>query len=262
MATGTQLNWLPLPGGNTFAPTTDQSTLLTILVVVATINAVNFIDGLDGLAAGIVTIAAVSFLIYYYEMARVIGVSALAAPALASAILIGVCLGFLPHNFHPARIFMGDTGRHAARARAGLCADLQHLLARPGPWPTGQPVPGGRAAAAAGRDCWSSRTLDLLLAVIRRTRAGQSPFAPDRKHLHHRLIDIGHSQRASVLVMYLWAAVFSGSVVWLLAGDAYAAGRANHHGQPVLVFVVITAAAVAGPAAMSMPWLRWWQRSG
>ena len=56
---------------------------------------------------------------------------------------------------------------------------------------------------------------DLLLAVVRRTRAGQSPFAPDRKHLHHRLLDIGHSQRASVLIMYLWAALFSGSIVWL-----------------------------------------------
>ncbi len=56
---------------------------------------------------------------------------------------------------------------------------------------------------------------DMLMAVVRRTRAGRSPFAPDRKHLHHRLLDIGHSQRPSVLIMYLWAAVFSGSIVWL-----------------------------------------------
>ncbi len=78
---------------------------------------------------------------------------------------------------------------------------------------------------------------DLLLAVVRRTRAGQSPFAPDRKHLHHRLLDIGHSQRASVLIMYLWAAVFSGIVVWLSIQRTVQPRGANHHGQPVLVFV-------------------------
>ena len=110
VATGTTVNWLPLPGGNTYVPTTDQATLLTILIVVATINAVNFIDGLDGLAAGIVCIAAVFFFIYYYLLTRVIDVSSLAAPALASAILIGICIGFLPHNFAPATVFMGDTG--------------------------------------------------------------------------------------------------------------------------------------------------------
>ena len=90
VATGTTLSWLPLPGGNTYIPDTDQRILLTILIVVATINAVNFIDGLDGLAGGIVCIAAVSFFIYYYSLTRVIHMSALAAPALASAILIGM----------------------------------------------------------------------------------------------------------------------------------------------------------------------------
>jgi hypothetical protein len=102
---------------------------------------------------------------------------------------------------------------------------------------------------------------DLLLAVVRRTRAGQSPFAPDRKHLHHRLLDIGHSQRASVLIMYLWAAVFSGSVVWLSLQRTQRPGGVNHHGHPVLVFVAITAAAVVVLLLMSMPKLRQWGRS-
>ena len=101
---------------------------------------------------------------------------------------------------------------------------------------------------------------DLLLAVLRRTKAGQSPFAPDRKHLHHRLLDIGHSQRASVLIMYLWAAVFSGSVVWLSIQRTVQRGSTNHHGQPVLVFVVITAAAVVALLLMAMPKLRWGSR--
>ena len=99
---------------------------------------------------------------------------------------------------------------------------------------------------------------DLLLAVVRRTRAGHSPFSPDRKHLHHRLLDIGHSQRASVLIMYLWAAVFSGIVVWLSIRGPAARG-ANHHGQPVLVFVAITAAAVVALLLIAMPKLRWWE---
>jgi UDP-GlcNAc:undecaprenyl-phosphate/decaprenyl-phosphate GlcNAc-1-phosphate transferase len=255
VATGTQLNWLPEPGGGTFAPTPDQSTLLTILVVVATINAVNFIDGLDGLAAGIVAIAAVSFLIYYYEMTKVLSISALAAPALASAILTGVCLGFLPHNFYPARIFMGDTGSMLlglVLAYAPIssitsldAADLSEINRYPVIMPLLLPavllvIP----------------YTDMLLAVVRRMRAGLSPFAADQKHLHHRLIGIGHSQRASVLVMYLWAALFSGSVVWFSLEKTAERGLANHHGQPILVFVVITAAAVLTLVLMSLPWWR------
>jgi len=92
---------------------------------------------------------------------------------------------------------------------------------------------------------------DLLLAVIRRTRAGQSPFAPDRKHLHHRLLDIGHSHRSSVLIMYLWATLFSGTVVWLSIAKTQ-----------LFVLAVATLAAVLTLLLMSMPRLRWWDRRG
>jgi UDP-GlcNAc:undecaprenyl-phosphate/decaprenyl-phosphate GlcNAc-1-phosphate transferase len=257
VATGTQITWLPLPGGNTFFPTSDQATLLTILIVVATINAVNFIDGLDGLAAGIVAIAAISFFLYYYSMTRVIDISALAAPALASAILIGMCLGFLPHNFSPASIFMGDTGSMllglllAYAPISGITsldpALLGHSVNR---YPEILPLllPAALLVIPYG---------DLLLAVVRRTRAGQSPFAPDRKHLHHRLLEIGHSQRASVLIMYLWAALFSGSIVWLSIQRTVERGSTNHHGQPVLVFIGITVAAVVALLLLAMPKLPW-----
>ena len=107
---GAVVAWLPVPGGGTLSLTSDQQTVLTILVVVVTINAVNFIDGLDGLAAGIVGIGAAAFFLYYYTLTKRLGLDEQTDPALASAILAGVCLGFLPHNFHPARIFMGDTG--------------------------------------------------------------------------------------------------------------------------------------------------------
>jgi UDP-GlcNAc:undecaprenyl-phosphate GlcNAc-1-phosphate transferase len=261
VATGTTLSWFPLPGGNTFLPDTDQRTLLTILIVVATINAVNFIDGLDGLAAGIVCIAAVSFFIYYYSLTRVIHMTALAAPALASAILIGMCIGFLPHNFSPAKIFMGDTG-----------SMLLGLLLAYAPIACINSLPEGNLTSEANRYPVILPLLlpaalliipyaDLLLAVVRRTRAGLSPFAPDRKHLHHRLLDIGHSQRTSVLIMYLWAALFSGSVVWLSVEKTVQPRNAGHHGEPIFVFVLITVAAVAALLLMSMPRLRWWQRA-
>ena len=262
VATGTQLSWLPLPGGRTFIPTADQQTLLTILVVVATINAVNFIDGLDGLAAGIVAIAAISFFLYYYSMTRVIDISSLAAPALASAILIGMCLGFLPHNFSPASIFMGDTGSMLlglllAYAPISSISSLDPavLSSRINRYPEILPLLLPAALLVIPY-------VDLLLAVVRRTRAGTSPFAADRKHLHHRLLDIGHSQRRSVLIMYLWAALFSGSVVFLSIEKTVRGNSANHHGQPVFVLVAVTAAAMFALLLMSMPRLRWWEGRG
>ena len=120
---GCQLSWLPEPGGGTFLLTTNQSTVLTVFLVVATINAVNFIDGLDGLAAGIVCIAAISFFVYYYRLTQVVHphLSEQAGPALVSALLVGACLGFLPHNSHPAKIFMGDTG---SLALGGIIAGI------------------------------------------------------------------------------------------------------------------------------------------
>jgi UDP-GlcNAc:undecaprenyl-phosphate/decaprenyl-phosphate GlcNAc-1-phosphate transferase len=260
VATGTQLNWLPMPGGGTFVLTTNQGTVLTILVVVATINAVNFIDGLDGLAAGIVAIAAVSFFLYYYSLTRIIHISSLAAPALASALLIGMCLGFLPHNFSPARIFMGDSGSMLlglllAYAPISSINSLQPALlaSQINRYPEIMPLLLPAALLVIPY-------ADLLLAVVRRTRAGRSPFAADRKHLHHRLLDIGHSQRASVLIMYLWAAVFSASVVWLSIEKTERPSSPNHHGEPIVVFVAITVAAVAALLLMSMPRLRWWRR--
>ena len=263
VATGTQLSWLPLPGGSgrIFVPTPDQQTLLTIVIVVATINAVNFIDGLDGLAAGIVAIAAMSFFAYYYSLTKLADISSLAAPALASAVLIGMCLGFLPHNFAPAKIFMGDTGSMLlglVLAYAPISSinslDPAQLTSSINRYPVIMPLllPAVLLVIPYG---------DMLLAVVRRTRAGQSPFAADRKHLHHRLLDIGHSQRASVLIMYLWAAAFSGTVVWLSITRTELPRASNHHGEPVIVFVLITVVAVAVLLLLSMPWRVWGKRA-
>ena len=107
---GLTILWLPVPGVGTVALTPWQGTLLTVALVVITINAVNFVDGLDGLAAGMVCIAAVAFFMYAYRIWYGYGIEAAAPATLFAAILMGMCLGFLPHNMHPARIFMGDSG--------------------------------------------------------------------------------------------------------------------------------------------------------
>jgi len=251
-----EVSWLPEPGGGTLILTQDQATALTILVVVATINAVNFIDGLDGLAVGIVGIGAAAFFLYYYTLTKRLGLDELTGPALASALLAGACIGFVPHNFYPARIFMGDTGSMLlglllAYAPISSIASLDY-------------------ASLTTRAAYHGATVnrfpeilplllpaailvipyaDLLLAVVRRTRAGQSPFSPDRKHLHHRLLDIGHSHRSSVLIMYLWATLFSGTVVWLSIAKTQ-----------LFVLAAATVAAVLVLLLMSMPRLRWWER--
>ena len=247
---GAQLSWVPLPHDTTLFFNLNQSTALSIFLVVATINAVNFIDGLDGLAAGIVCIAAVAFFVYYYRLTQVVHphLSEQAGPALVSALLVGACLGFLPHNSYPAKIFMGDTG-----------SMLLGLLLAYVPISSINSLPPGGIHSAANRfpeilPLLLPATIlvipytDLLLAVTRRVRAGKSPLAPDRKHLHHRLQDMGHPHRASVLILYLWAALFSAAIVWLSIART-----------PVFVFAVTTVVAIVALLFMSMPRLRWWQ---
>lgn len=210
------LLFLPWGGGVTVVLDQLQSGTLTVLVTVVMINAVNFIDGLDGLAAGVGVIAAAAVCLFSVSLLRDQGgdVSAY-PPAMIAAALAGACLGFLPHNFHRARIFMGDSGSMliglmlaaastSASGRIGLAAygtkDLLALLS---------PV------LVVGAIMFIP-FLDLLLAVVRRTRAGRSPFSPDKMHLHHRLLQIGHSHRRVVLLLYLW----TGSLAFLAVGPA------------------------------------------
>ena len=105
---GIQILWLPINGVITLPPSIGQ--LLTVLIVLVVINAVNFIDGMDGLAAGVVAISGIAFFAFAYLLAVDYGFSRAGAPSLITAVLIGICLGFLPHNLSPAKIFMGDSG--------------------------------------------------------------------------------------------------------------------------------------------------------
>jgi UDP-GlcNAc:undecaprenyl-phosphate/decaprenyl-phosphate GlcNAc-1-phosphate transferase len=248
---GAQLNSFPAPHDGELSLSQNESAVLTILVIVATINAVNFIDGLDGLAAGIVFIAASSFFVYYYTLARVVGLSAEGVPALASIVLAGACLGFLPHNFYPAKIFMGDSGSMLLGlllAYVPIWAinslDYPSLATKANRFPEILPLLLPAAVLIIPY-------VDMLRAVVRRTRAGLSPFAADRKHLHHKLMDIGHPHRASVLILYAWAAVFAGTVVGL-----------SFVKTPLIFLAATTFMAGLVLALLSLPRLRFWSRRG
>jgi len=205
---GLQIIWLPVPGLVTLSLDPTSGTVLTILIVVATINAVNMVDGLDGLAAGMVGIGALAFFGYSYRLWVVNGLERAAVPTLVTAVLAGLCIGFLPHNLHPARVFMGDSG--AMLIGLLLAASTVSL--------TGQLDPGAVGTLALAPALLplllpvavlAVPFVDLLLAVVRRTRARRSPFAADKEHLHHRLLQLGHSHRRAVLVMYFWSATIA-----------------------------------------------------
>jgi UDP-GlcNAc:undecaprenyl-phosphate GlcNAc-1-phosphate transferase len=207
---GIAVIWLPI--GGTFVLDPITSVLFTVIIVLVSINAINFVDGLDGLAAGIVAVAAGAFFAYSYLLSVELGFERAALATLVSVLLVGVCLGFLPSNFFPARIFMGDTGS----MMLGL------LLAAATITLSGQVDP---SAMAGGTllpallpvllpvAVMAVPLVDLGLAVIRRTRAGRNPFAPDKQHLHHRLLEMGHSQVRAVLLMYAWTGLVAGTAV-------------------------------------------------
>ncbi len=199
---GVQLVTLPLGGLTLLSPHT--SLALTVLVIIGCMNAVNFIDGLDGLASGVMAIGGAAFFIYAYYLTRGASTSDYSSlAALITAAMIGACLGFLPHNFSKARIFMGDSGA----LLLGLLLACSTIAV------TGQVDPNRLAPAEAlGQflpilmpvGVMILPLVDMALAVVRRVGRGKSPFHADRQHLHHRLLSLGHSKVRAVLIMYTW----------------------------------------------------------
>ncbi|HEY3689237.1 MAG: MraY family glycosyltransferase [Pseudonocardiaceae bacterium] len=218
--------WVPWNGsagrvGSVLVLGQDQAVFVTVALAVVLVNAMNFVDGLDGLAAGIGLIAAVAIGAFTLQLLyRSGGSVSLYPPTLIAALVAGACLGFLPHNFQPARIFMGDSGAMLI----GL------MLAAASTSASGKIDPNNYGATdvlallsplLVVAAVLFVPLLDLLLAVVRRTRAGRSPFAADKLHLHHRLLEIGHSHRRAVLLIYLWAALLAFGAVALTLFDVY-----------------------------------------
>jgi UDP-GlcNAc:undecaprenyl-phosphate GlcNAc-1-phosphate transferase len=229
--------------GNQYSLDPAPGALLTGLLVVATINAVNMVDGLDGLAAGVVGVAALAFFVFCYSVTRLNGLDRANTAAFLSVALAGACAGFLVHNFHPARLFMGDSGSMLI----GLVLSASAVTLS-GQFTPDQLSKGGGGATASLLPTLLPVLLpisllvvplaDLLLAVARRTRAGRSPFAPDKQHLHHRLLEIGHSQRRAVLIMWMWAALVAfGTVLASLYSGMWVVGVV---GGMTLVTVILT----------------------
>ncbi len=210
--TGVSILVFRVPFFDVLLLSTDWSFFVTVLWVVLMANIVNFIDGLDGLAAGIVAIASGTFLLYAIQLGDE-GVLDPANPgALWAVIALGVCIGFLPHNVHPARIFMGDGGA----LLLGLLMAASTMSV------------GGRTTAEFSGQAFfffapifiplvilGVPLVDTAWAVLRRTVRGKSPFSTaDKEHLHHRLMNLGHGHRRAVLILWMWTALLSALVLY------------------------------------------------
>jgi UDP-GlcNAc:undecaprenyl-phosphate GlcNAc-1-phosphate transferase len=221
---GVQISTLPIGGQTIVSPYV--SLIITILTVVLVMNAINFIDGLDGLVAGVALIANAVFFIYVYFLQQQAQTEYYNVASLLTAAIIGACVGFLPLNFHPAKLFMGDAG--------ALLIGL--LMAASAISVTGQVNPevieqvdlnafflGAFIPILLPFAVLVVPLLDFGLAVIRRLRAGKSPFSADRKHLHHRLLDMGHSHLHAVLIFYAWTLVVAvGALLYMFIPAVWA----------------------------------------
>jgi len=203
-----------LPFVDTVLLSNDLQLLVTVLWLLGMTQAINLIDGLDGLAAGVVGIGAFAFFLYSFEIAD----RGLIPPGnigpLIAIIAAGVCVGFLPHNFNPARIMMGDGG-----------ALLLGLLMA-----VSTSVVGGRADTIGTETIGSTYfflapiaipllilavpIFDTAFAIVRRATSRSSLASADKGHLHHRLLNLGHGHRRAVLILWAWTALLSAFVLY------------------------------------------------
>ena len=212
---GATMFYFRVPFLDVFVLSNDWIPLITILCLMGMSQAINFIDGLDGLAAGIVAIAAASFFLY---SRRLDDLGALAQPnmgPLIAIIALGVCLGFLPHNFNPAKIFMGDSGA----LFLGLLMAVSTSVVGGRADPNSQTYTPGQtyfflAPLFIPLFILGVPILDTLFAIIRRAVKRQGVATADKGHLHHRLMNLGHGQRRSVLILWLWTTILSGFVLY------------------------------------------------
>ena len=239
------LQILALPLGEMIIFSSWLSIAVTMFSIVVVMNAVNFIDGLDGLVAGVCLIANGVFFAYSYILTRDTGASSyFNLASFLAAVAIGACLGFLPLNWSPAKLFMGDSGALVmgllmATATIALTGQMSSAAMEPGEFGRSQLL-GAFIPILLPLVVVILPLLDFGLAVFRRMRAGRSPFAPDRKHLHHRMLDLGHRDRDAVLIFYAWTAVISLAVLLMYVGS-----REDWPGQylPGVIFGVVGIAA-------------------
>ena len=242
---GVQIVSLPFGFIALLSPT--MSLVLTVFAVVLVMNAINFIDGLDGLVAGVTLIAGTVFFIYSYILSNGPGqTSYFNLSTLLTAALCGALIGFLPVNWHPAKMFMGDSGALVI----GLVLATSTILVTGQVDPTridpGQFVP-AFIPLALPLAVLVVPLVDFVLAVTRRIVNGRSPFAADRKHLHHRLLDMGHTHFQAVLILYAWTIVVAvGALLFMFVDAPVATGI-------VVVGLVVTTILTIAPLGREKP---------
>ena len=238
---GIQIVSLPFGGIILLSPT--MSLILTVFAVVLVMNAINFIDGLDGLVAGVSLIAGTVFFIYSYILAIGPGhQNYFNLATLLTASLCGALIGFLPVNAYPAKMFMGDSGALViGLIMAGSTISVTGQV-DPGTVDPKQFIP-AFIPLLIPFAVLLIPLLDFVMAVTRRLINGKSPFEADRKHLHHRLLDMGHSHLRAVLILYAWTTVASvGALLFMFVRSSVAAGI-------VLVGFIVTTFLTLAPLA-------------
>ncbi|AKV55492.1 undecaprenyl-phosphate alpha-N-acetylglucosaminyltransferase [Bifidobacterium actinocoloniiforme DSM 22766] len=215
------LQIISLPLGSLVTASPSLSMAITAFLIVASINAVNFVDGLDGLSSGIVAIGGIAFAIYSYVISR-FSPSYASMATLIDVALVGICVGFLLHNWHPAKLFMGDSGSMLLGYLITCASIVVTGRLDPATIHTSIYLPAFMPILLPILVLFLP-VLDMCLAIVRRLSKGQSPMHPDRMHLHHRMLRIGHSVQSAVLILWGWAALFSfGSLTILFVPVRYA----------------------------------------
>jgi UDP-GlcNAc:undecaprenyl-phosphate GlcNAc-1-phosphate transferase len=212
---GVTMYELKIPLAGFFVLTPGIIPLITAVWVICLTNAVNLIDGLDGLAAGVVAIGGGALALYGI---RLMGLGLLPSDnigALVAVIACGICLGFLPFNFNPARIFMGDAGAHFL----GLLMAASTMVIG-GRVPTAVPISGVTyfffAPLFIPILILGVPLVDMAFAFVRRTARGRRFDTPDKQHIHHRLLNLGHGPRRSVIILWAWTAILSSFLLFPL----------------------------------------------
>jgi UDP-GlcNAc:undecaprenyl-phosphate GlcNAc-1-phosphate transferase len=217
---GVSILFFRVPFGGLLSLSPDMSALLTVLWVIGMSTAINYVDGLDGLAAGIVAIGAAALLLYCERLAGAGAIGPENAGPIIAAATLGACLGFLPHNFHPARIFMGDAG-------ALLLGLLMAAATIAVGGNTDQPFSGQTffffAPLFIPLVILGVPIIDTAFSIVRRARRGAGVTVADKDHLHHRLMRLGHGQRRSVLILWAWTVILSAIVLY----PTYTSGRGD-----------------------------------
>jgi UDP-GlcNAc:undecaprenyl-phosphate GlcNAc-1-phosphate transferase len=200
------VQFLSLPIGNLIVGSNLASVSFTVFVIVLFMNAVNFIDGLDGLAAGIICIGSISFFIYSYSLSMSFTSYASLVNVL-TVVTIGICIGFLFYNFSEASIFMGDSGSMLL----GFLVSCSSIIITGRIDPASQPIRSLPIYMPILLPIliFLFPIFDMSIAVIRRLINKKSPFAADRMHLHHRMLEIGYSKKWSVIILYTWTTFVS-----------------------------------------------------